>query len=101
MSASTLERGAGGVKLPGSRERYARDSPYIADYNNSRVRRVRRDGIITTIAGTGEFGYAGDGGRAVETLLGTPAAVAVAPDGALFISDQSNHRVRRVTRDGM
>jgi streptogramin lyase len=85
---------------------------YIADSGNNVVRKVSpgSDGvigagdpaeeIITTIAGTGEPGYSGDGGPATEAKLSTPTDVAVAKDGTLYIADRSNNCVRQVTVDG-
>jgi hypothetical protein len=67
---------------------------YIADTRNHRVRAVRPDGIITTVAGNGVSGFSGDGGPAKDAKLYNPEAVAVGPDGALYIADSSNVRVR-------
>ena len=70
---------------------------YIADTWNQRVRRVdAATGVITTVAGTGEFGFSGDEGPAVEARLGRPAKVALNWRGDLYIADPTNHRVRRV-----
>lgn len=70
---------------------------YIADTDNSCVRRVTTDGIIDTFAGTcGEAGYGGDFGPATEALLSRPFGVAVGPDGAVYISDTYNSRIARV-----
>jgi RHS repeat-associated protein len=74
---------------------------FIADTHNHRVRRVSTDGIITTVAGTGVYGYSGDGAPATEAQLNWPRSVAVDADGNLFIADTSNHRVRRVSADGL
>jgi hypothetical protein len=68
----------------------------IAD--GGRVRKVSTDGIITTVAGTGTFGYSGDGGPATSAQLGNPLAVAADEDGNLFIGD--GNRIRRVSVDG-
>lgn len=76
-------------------------SLYIADASNHRVRKVDRDGIVTTVAGTGTAGYSGDGGAATEARLNTPTGVAVSPSGNLYIADLNNHRVRRVAQDGI
>jgi YD repeat-containing protein len=76
-------------------------SLYIADRGHRRVRRVGPDGIITTVAGTGEWGFSGDGGPATEADLNSPWDVAVGPDGSLYIVDRGNHRVRRVGPDGI
>ncbi|MBA7695691.1 Virginiamycin B lyase [subsurface metagenome] len=75
-------------------------SLYIADTNNFCVRRVGPDGIITTVAGTGEQGYSGDGGPATEATFDRPYGIAVAPDGSLYIADKYNYCIRRVGTDG-
>ena len=72
---------------------------YIADTHNHRIRRVGVDGTITTVAGTGVEGFSGDGGPAAKAELRFPSAVAVAPDGTLYITDGGNYRVRRIGPD--
>lgn len=76
---------------------------YIADRNNERVRRVDPEGIITTFAGTGEWGYDSDedGGPATSALLNWPTGLAVDADGNLYIADEYNNRVRRVDTSGI
>ncbi|MEU1465501.1 NHL repeat-containing protein [Streptomyces sp. NPDC005727] len=74
---------------------------YIADYSNHRVRKVTPDGIITTVAGNGQAGFVSDGGPAVATKLNAPIGVAVDGDGNVYIADYGNHRVRKVTPDGI
>ncbi|GIX45905.1 MAG: hypothetical protein KatS3mg131_0116 [Candidatus Tectimicrobiota bacterium] len=70
---------------------------YIADRDNHRVRRVEAStGIISTVAGTGQAGYSGDGGAAVAARLNKPSGVYVDGAGNLYIADRDNHRVRRV-----
>jgi len=70
---------------------------YIADTDNSCVRRVDRQGIISTIAGRGLVrGYGGDGAEATEALLDHPYGLAVSEDGVLYIADTQNHRIRLV-----
>jgi len=74
---------------------------YIADTENHRVRKVEAGtGIITTVAGSGRAGYAGDDGPAVAALLDTPLGLAVDRGGALYIADSGNHRIRKVTPSG-
>jgi len=73
---------------------------YIADDYNNRVRRVDGSGIITTIAGTGKVGFAGDGGPAVRAEFSEPAAVELDDEGRLYVADLKNHRVRRIDPDG-
>jgi len=72
---------------------------YFADTDNDRVRMIDlTTGIITTIAGTGERGYAGDGGPAVDAELNRPFGVAFDAEGDLYISDSFNGRIRKVER---
>lgn len=71
----------------------------IADLDNNRIRRVDARGIITTVAGTGEAGFGGDGGPATSAALNQPHAVVGLPDGGFLIADTYNHRVRRVWPD--
>jgi len=69
---------------------------YIADRTNERVREVDTNGIITTIAGTGQAGYSGDGGPATAARLNDPTAVAVDGSGNVYVDDSRNHRIRRI-----
>ncbi len=69
---------------------------YIADYWNSRIRKVNSAGIISTIAGTGTSGYLGDGFAATNALLATPNSVALDAAGNVFFSDDQNHVVRKI-----
>jgi hypothetical protein len=72
---------------------------YIAEYGMThRVRKVTvATGIITTMAGNGSAGYSGDGGPASSAILNTPAGVALDRTGNLYIADQANNRIRKVT----
>ncbi|MBX3469258.1 MAG: hypothetical protein KF878_20480 [Planctomycetes bacterium] len=70
----------------------------IADTENHRVRRVDAvTGVVTTVAGTGAYGFSGDGGPATGAALARPADLAVGPTGDLFVVDLDNRRVRRVS----
>ncbi|MBD0305614.1 MAG: SMP-30/gluconolactonase/LRE family protein [Nitrospiraceae bacterium] len=70
---------------------------YVADQSNHRVRKIDlMSGIITTVAGTGQAGYAGDGAAAVEAALSGPSGLALGPDGMLYIADTFNGRIRAV-----
>ncbi|MEW2042587.1 hypothetical protein AB0885_37200, partial [Streptomyces sp. NPDC005534] len=73
---------------------------YIADTYDHRVRRVDVRGIITTVAGTGEEGFSGDGQPATAAQLWSPSGVAVDVHGTLYIADTQNRRVRRVDARG-
>ncbi len=74
---------------------------YIADAGNNRVRRVDLDGSISTVAGSGKEGFAGDGAAATDAQLRHPNGVWVDGSGILFISDSDNHRIRQVGTDGV
>ncbi|MFE9898701.1 NHL repeat-containing protein [Streptomyces sp. NPDC005529] len=73
---------------------------YIADMYDHRVRRVDAEGTITTVAGTGEEGFNGDGQPATTAQLWSPGAVAVDIHGTLYIADRQNRRVRKVDAHG-
>jgi len=74
---------------------------FIADTDNHRIRRVTPDGVISTVAGTGDPSFSGDGGPAAYASLNLPTGVAVDAAGNLFIADNGNHRIRRVAPDGI
>jgi len=63
---------------------------YIADRMNGRMRMVDSNGVITTVAGSGSFGFGGDGGTASSAELNQPSAVAVDSSGNLYIADSGN-----------
>ncbi|MGE0644317.1 MAG: hypothetical protein AB7P24_11650 [Nitrospira sp.] len=70
---------------------------YIADTMNHRVRMVEAaTGIISTLAGTGQAGFSGDGGPADQATLNEPAALIIDERNRLYIADQSNHRIRMI-----
>jgi uncharacterized protein (TIGR03437 family) len=70
---------------------------YIADTFNNRIRVISTNGTISTIAGNSYVGYAGDGGPATAAILKFPSAVAVGPDGRIYIADTQNSRIRVLT----
>ncbi len=74
---------------------------YIADRDNHVIRKVAPEGHISTVAGSGVAGYSGDGGPATIAQLNHPTAVAVDPQGRLWIADTNNHRIRLVAHDGV
>jgi hypothetical protein len=73
---------------------------YIADTFNHRVRRIAPDGTISTVIGTGQPGFSGDGGPAVNAQVNLPAQTILDSAGNLYIADYLNRRVREVTPDG-
>lgn len=72
---------------------------YIADTQNQRIRKVS-GGTITTIAGTGAFGYSGDGAQSTQAFLASPSSVAVDSNGNIYVADTDNHVVRKIAPDG-
>jgi len=70
---------------------------FIADTNNNVVREVALNGTVSTVAGTGEQGFGGDGGVATSALLDSPTGVAVDASGKLYIADSHNNRIRMVS----
>jgi uncharacterized protein (TIGR03437 family) len=72
----------------------AAGSIYIADTNNSRIRKVTADGTITTIAGRGGAAYFGDGGAATAAAMSFPRSIAVRSNGIVYIADTGNHVIR-------
>ncbi len=74
---------------------------FIADFYSNRIRKVGTNGIITTVAGNGTAGGAGDGGMATNANLGQPAGVALNSAGNLIIADNDNYRVRSVNSSGV
>ena len=74
---------------------------YIADYNNSVIRKVHTSGIMTTVAGNGTGGYSGDSGPATSAELYLPIGVAVDGAGNLYIADTGNQHIRKVDASGI
>jgi glucose/arabinose dehydrogenase len=73
-------------------------SLYVADTFSNLVRRVRRDGVLESIAGLPEEGPSPDGGAALDSPILSPTDVAVAPDGTVYVAESG--RIRRIAPDG-
>jgi len=71
-------------------------SVYVPDVGNNRVRKISK-GVITTVAGTGAFGFSGDNGPSTNARLSLPKAAAVDASGNLYIADSGNNRIRKVS----
>jgi sugar lactone lactonase YvrE len=70
---------------------------YIADNGNNRIRMVSAStGIISTIAGTGTYGFSGDGGAATSAELANPWGIALDSSGNVYFSDYNNNRIREI-----
>ncbi len=74
---------------------------YIADGYNYRIRKVDSNGIITTIAGTGRFGYSGDNGPAASATIGYVTDLTVDNAGNIYLADYDNFAVRKIDPTGM
>ena len=74
---------------------------YFCDRENAVVRKVDATGVITTVAGTGQAGFSGDGGPAARAQLDQPEGLAWDDRGNMYIAEAANCRVRVVDRDGI
>ena len=74
---------------------------YVADQLHCRLRKINQTGIISTVAGTGICGFAGDGGPAPRAQLYFPTGVATDSHGNVFVSDPINSRVRMIDASGI
>ncbi len=107
--AGNGERGYGGdngpataamLNMPHEIQFDSNDDLFIVERDNHVVRKVNMEsGIITTVAGTGEPGFSGDGEPAVAAQLQRPHSIVFHPDGRLLICDIGNHRIRVVDQD--
>jgi sugar lactone lactonase YvrE len=73
---------------------------FIADWLNDRIRKVDTNGMISTVAGNGTFGFSGDGGPGTSAALFEPTDVAVDTKGNIYIADWINFRIRVVDASG-
>jgi RHS repeat-associated protein len=75
-------------------------SIYFNDSLNNRIRVIKPNGIIQTVAGNGANAFSGDGGPAIEASISQPIGLTIGPNGDLFVTDTNNGRVRRIDRAG-
>jgi streptogramin lyase len=73
-----------------------RGNTYICEREGNAIRKVDDKGVITTIAGTGEKGYSGDGGDAAKATFNGPKGVRCDRHGNIFVVDTENHAIRRI-----
>lgn len=76
------------------------DQIYIADTENHLIRKIDREGAITTLAGNGLYGFSGDQGDPLKAQLDSPSDIVIAPNGLVYIADRGNHRIRRIAPAG-
>jgi sugar lactone lactonase YvrE len=69
---------------------------YVSEYGANRIRRIDPHGIVTTFAGTGSQEDAGMGGPAAKAAIPQPGELAIGPDGALYVQDQTFSRILRI-----
>jgi len=89
------------LNYPGGIAADASGNLFIADLYNSRIRQVNAAGIISTIAGNGDYRYSGDGGRAASATLDSPFGMAADALGNVFVADVYNNRIRKITPAGI
>jgi sugar lactone lactonase YvrE len=95
-ASSSGEAANATLDQPGGLAFDAAGNLYIADTQNNVVREINLAGVISTVAGSGEQGFAGDGASATSAALDAPTGVAVDANGNLYIGDTHNNRIREV-----
>jgi sugar lactone lactonase YvrE len=86
------------LNLPTALALDASNNLYLADTGNHRIRKITAStGIITTIAGTGIQGFAGDIGPAISAAVDSPTGLALDASNNLYLADTHNHRIRKIT----
>ncbi|MZH41380.1 MAG: hypothetical protein F3740_06195 [Nitrospinae bacterium] len=89
------------LNLPSDVEVGPNDQLYISDRSNNRIRKIGKDGVITTVAGIGAPGFGGDFGLATNAVLKHPFGISLDKHGNLYIADRGNNRVRKVDDEGI
>ncbi|MCD6012635.1 MAG: hypothetical protein K0Q79_2497 [Flavipsychrobacter sp.] len=92
---------AAGINGPGGLAFDNSGNMYVAGYYENKIRKVSPSGVITTIGGTGTAGYSGDGGAATSAQLNKPTKITLDGAGNLYIADQYNNRVRKISTAGI
>ncbi len=94
LATNAQTSGVGGLALD------SQGNLYFAEMLNSDVRKVDTNGIITTVAGDHQFGFAGDGGPATSARFNGPTDIRIDAAGDFYIVDSSNNRIRKVNASG-
>ena len=69
---------------------------WFCEYTGQRIRRIRKDGILETVAGNGKTGFEGDGGSAMQASFNQPHEIRFDRKGDLYVVDMQNHVVRKI-----
>ncbi len=72
---------------------------YVSENGSSKIRKITPEGVVTTFAGNGASGYTDGTGTAAQ--FNYPYALAIAPDGTLYVADTGNNRIRKITQGGV
>jgi DNA-binding beta-propeller fold protein YncE len=72
----------------------------VVDTNNHRIRKITREGVVSTLAGSGTRGHLDNHENGLLAEFYKPHGVVIAPDGNIFVTDTFNHRIRKITPDG-
>jgi trimeric autotransporter adhesin len=92
---------AAGLYNPGFLAFDASGKLYISDLNHYSIRMINSSGVISTVAGTGTWGYSGDGGPATAATFYAPLGLAFDASGNLYVSDASSNRIRKIDVSGI
>jgi sugar lactone lactonase YvrE len=72
---------------------------YVADYANYKIRKITQEGVVTTLAGNGSYGSTD--GKGTAASFGRPGGVATDASGNVYVADQSNNKIRKITPEGI
>lgn len=90
-----------GLSQPGGVAFDSAGDLFIADTNDNEILEVNVTGVLSVVAGTGQQGFAGDGGAATSAQLDSPLGVAVDSNNNIYIADTHNNRIREVVNGAM
>jgi uncharacterized protein (TIGR03437 family) len=101
LSADNIPAVTAVLSLPSGLALDQNENVYFTENQRARVRKMNSNGIITTVIGNGTQGFSGEGVPATTSSLYSPSRLALDSAGNLYVSDNADHRIRRVTSDGL